>query len=45
MKVLIQNDQENVTFEIESKINQLNEKIEELNVENINLSVNIFFVF
>jgi len=45
MKVLIQNDQENVTFEIEFKINQLNEKIEELNVENINLSVNIFFVF
>ena len=45
MKVLIQNDQENVTFEIESKMNQLNEKIEELNVENINLSVNIFFVF
>ena len=45
MKVLIQNDQENVTFEIEFKINQLNEKIEELNVKNINLSVNIFFVF
>ena len=45
MKVLIQNDQENGTFEIEFKIKQLNEKIEELNVENINLSVNIFFVF
>ena len=45
MKVLIQNDQENVTFEIEFKIKQLNEKIEELNVKNIYLSVNIFFVF
>ena len=45
MKVLIQNDQENVTFEIEFKINQLNEKIEELNVKNIYLSANIFFVF